>query len=48
MGIERDDEILTPKGDTEIKAGDVVTLFSPGEASKETIEAFTDPVESVK
>lgn len=46
VGIERDDDVLTPKGDTRIEAGDIVTLFSPEETSKPAIEAFSDPVES--
>jgi len=46
VGIERDDTVLTPKGDTEIQSGDIVTLFSPKEASKTAIEAFSEPAES--
>lgn len=40
VSVERKDEILTPKGDTMIQPGDVVTLFSRGEIPDQTIQAF--------
>ncbi|MFB6183678.1 MAG: TrkA C-terminal domain-containing protein [Haloarculaceae archaeon] len=46
VGIERDDEALTPKGDTRIQAGDIVTLFSRENATKEAIEPFSGSAES--
>lgn len=47
VGIERDDEVLTPKGDTEILPGDIVTLFLPEEASAAVLDAFSGSKESV-
>ena len=41
VGIERDDDVVTPKGDPRIQPGDVVTLFSPDEAPRSTVEAFS-------
>lgn len=46
VGIERDDDVLTPKGDTQIEAGDIVTLFSPEETSRTALEAFSEPTET--
>lgn len=40
VSVERDEEILTPRGDTEIRADDLVTLFARGDLPEETIEAF--------
>jgi DNA-binding Lrp family transcriptional regulator len=40
VGIERDGEVLTPKGDTELRVGDVVTLFGRDAIERETLEAF--------
>ncbi|MFC4550683.1 MULTISPECIES: Lrp/AsnC family transcriptional regulator [Halorussus] len=40
ISIERGDEILTPKGDTLVEAGDVITLFSPEALSDATVTAF--------
>lgn len=40
VGIEREGEVLTPKGDTEVQPGDVVTLFSRDPLEKETLEVF--------
>jgi len=40
VGIERDGTAVTPKGDTEFQAGDVVTLFSRNTIQKETLAAF--------
>lgn len=40
IAIERDDVVLTPHGDTEIRPDDIVTLFSRGGVSDETLEIF--------
>lgn len=40
ISIERGDAVLTPKGDTVIEAGDVVTLFAPESVSEGTVDAF--------
>jgi DNA-binding Lrp family transcriptional regulator len=40
VGIERDGVAVTPRGDTEFRAGDVVTLFSRNTIRKETLAAF--------
>jgi Lrp/AsnC family leucine-responsive transcriptional regulator len=39
--INRDDESLTPTGDTEIRAGDFVTVHSRSGVTDETLDAFT-------
>lgn len=43
IAIERNDEIITPKGETEIRAGDLVSLFSRGGVADETLAGFRDP-----
>ncbi|WP_135826800.1 Lrp/AsnC family transcriptional regulator [Halorussus ruber] len=40
ISIERGDSVLTPKGDTVIEAGDVVTVFAPESVSEQITEAF--------
>lgn len=40
VGIERDGTILTPDGDTELLAGDVVTLFSRDGLDFDGVEGF--------
>jgi DNA-binding Lrp family transcriptional regulator len=40
VGIERGDDIVTPKGETRVEAGDIITLFSRGQSSNDTIAAF--------
>lgn len=40
ISIERDEEMLTPKGDTRVRPDDVVTLFSRTGVDEETIDAF--------
>ncbi|KXB05390.1 AsnC family transcriptional regulator [candidate division MSBL1 archaeon SCGC-AAA382A13] len=42
VAIEREDKTITPKGDTIIKSGDIVTLFSPSEIDDKTLQAFTE------
>lgn len=41
IAIEREGKIITPRGDTEIKSGDIVTLFSPNEISSNIVDVFT-------
>lgn len=41
VAIERDGEVLTPKGRTKIEAGDVVSLFSPAGVSDDIVRTFT-------
>lgn len=40
VGIERGDTVLTPKGNTVVQAGDVITVFSRGSLPTETVQAF--------
>jgi len=40
VGIERDGDVLTPKGETVIRTGDVVSLFSKGPLKKDSLEGF--------
>lgn len=40
IAIEREDEILTPRGETTIEPDDLVTLFSRGGVSDEMLSAF--------
>ncbi|CQH64535.1 Lrp/AsnC family transcription regulator / TrkA domain protein (plasmid) [Halobacterium hubeiense] len=40
VGIERDGDILTPKGETKIETGDVISLFSKSGLEKEALEVF--------
>jgi DNA-binding Lrp family transcriptional regulator len=40
ISIERGDAVLTPKGDTVIEAGDVVTVFAPESVSDRIVAAF--------
>lgn len=42
VAIERGDRVITPNGDTEVKPGDVVTVFSKDGIDRESIRAFTD------
>lgn len=41
IAIERDDEILTPKGHTEIQADDIVTLFARHGSVEQELETLT-------
>ena len=43
VAIERDDRILTPRGDTILTAGDRVKMFSPHRIPAETLDAFRVP-----
>jgi len=42
VSIERDDEVLTPCGDTTVHPDDLVTLFCRGGLTQGTVEAFGD------
>ncbi|APX97591.1 Lrp/AsnC family transcriptional regulator [Natronorubrum daqingense] len=42
VAITRDDELLTPHGDTTIQPDDIVTVFSNGGVSDETVQAFVE------
>lgn len=42
VSIERDDAMLTPKGDTEVRPDDHVTLFSRNAIDDDTIATFGD------
>ena len=46
IAIERDDMVITPRGETEVLANDIVTVFSPDERGKPSIEAFKHPDEA--
>lgn len=48
IAIEREGEILTPNGDTEILAEDVVSIFSRGGISSNVYEIFESPTNSPK
>ena len=40
VGVERDGEVLTPKGETVIRPGDVVSLFSKSPLGTDALEVF--------
>ena len=40
VSIERDDTILTPRGDTTVQSDDLVTVFCRGGLDEETLNAF--------
>jgi DNA-binding Lrp family transcriptional regulator len=40
VGIEREGDVITPKGETVIKEGDVVSLFSESPLEKDSLEMF--------
>jgi len=40
IAIEREDRIITPKGNTTIRAGDLVSVFSRGGVPSSALEAF--------
>ncbi|WP_222912709.1 Lrp/AsnC family transcriptional regulator [Natrinema sp. SYSU A 869] len=48
IAIERGDTVLTPHGNTEIRADDVVTVFSRGGIGESTIEAFRSEANSAQ
>ncbi|PSP94730.1 AsnC family transcriptional regulator [Halobacteriales archaeon QS_4_62_28] len=42
IAIEREDQIITPKGNTEIRAGDLVSVFSREGVSSGTLDIFSE------
>jgi DNA-binding Lrp family transcriptional regulator len=40
VGVERDGDVLTPKGETTIQPGDVISLFSKTGMEKDALEVF--------
>lgn len=40
IAIEREDQIITPKGNTTIRTGDLVSVFSRGGVPSSTVESF--------
>lgn len=42
IAIERDDEIITPRGYTEIRPDDLVTVFTRAGSSRKAFDVFTD------
>ncbi|MFP9060585.1 AsnC family transcriptional regulator [Natrialbaceae archaeon A-chndr2] len=42
VAIERGDVVLTPQGHTEIRPNDIVTVFSPNNPNKGTLDSFRD------
>lgn len=46
IAIERDDEIITPHGDTEIRPHDVLTVFSPSESEEPPLKGFRESDDS--
>ncbi|KAB1194182.1 AsnC family transcriptional regulator [Haloferax sp. MBLA0076] len=46
VSIERDDDVLTPRGGTTIEPDDVVTLLSRRGVSERTIQLFSSPDDS--
>lgn len=46
--IERGDDNITPKGNTRIEAGDVVSIFSPDVLSEQLLQAFENQASSAE
>ena len=42
IAIEREDQIITPKGNTEIRAGDLVSVFSRDGVAESTLDVFEE------
>jgi len=42
IAIEREDQVLTPKGNTELRAGDLVSVFSRDGVADETLGVFRE------
>lgn len=40
VGIERDGTVITPKGDTKVKVGDLITLFARGPIERTSLDVF--------
>lgn len=45
IAIERDDDVITPKGNTEVHPHDVVTVFLPASTGEPVLSGFRDPKE---
>lgn len=43
IAIERDDTVITPHGETELRPNDVVTIFSPSDSVEPTLQGFHEP-----
>ena len=43
IAIERGDRVITPRGHTEIRPNDVVTIFTPEHTMEPALAEFTDP-----
>jgi len=41
VAIEREDKIITPRGNTRIEPGDIVSIFSPSGINEDVLESFT-------
>lgn len=48
VAIEREDKIITPRGDVVIKPGDIVSIFSPFGLEEETLNNFTNKIEKAE
>lgn len=48
VAIERSNEVIRPRGDTEIEAGDLVTVFSSEGATPEVLYTFTGKEQPVE
>lgn len=42
--IERDEDVITPRGESLLRPGSFITLFSPSGVSKAVVDAFADGV----
>mgnify|MGYP000415593468 FL=1 len=42
IAIEREDQIITPKGNTEIRSGDLVSVFSRDGVAESTLDVFEE------
>jgi DNA-binding Lrp family transcriptional regulator len=40
VSLKRDEELLTPHGDTTLQSGDIVTIFSCGGVNEEVVQSF--------
>jgi DNA-binding Lrp family transcriptional regulator len=46
VSIERDEEVITPQGDTELQPYDIVTVLSPDGNPEDALQAFRQPSEN--
>lgn len=47
IAIERGDEMITPKGDTVIRSGDLISVFSRNGVPESTLDAFGETNEAI-